>query len=131
MDDFHNDDVLSSPIVNRDSDFQFTINAGDDFDVDDIVKKIDAKIAQLEKEEEEAKKQEALANKKESDLDLNTVINSPKAQAENNDNLDKLINSNKPVVDVKPIDDKPIDNKKDTPAKGEKDDDFFDDFFDE
>jgi hypothetical protein len=101
-----------------------------DFDVDDIVKKIDAKIAQLEKEEEEAKKKEAAAGKKDTDINMSTVISSPKAQAENNDNLDKLINSNKPVVDVKPIEDKPIDNKP-TTTKTEKDDDFFDDFFDE
>jgi type IV secretion system protein VirD4 len=106
-----------------------------DFDVDDIVKKIDAKIAQLEKEEEEAKKQEAMAasgNKKEPDLDMNTVINSPKAQAENNNNLDMIINNSKPV-DAKPIEEKPIENKPvdKTPAKDEKDDDFFDDFFDE
>ena len=100
-----------------------------DFDVDDIVKKIDAKIAQLEKEEEEAKKQEA-AKKDSNELDMNTVINSPKAQAENNDNLDKLINSSKPVVDVNPIE-KPI-NKEETNKQDKNDkDDFFDDFFDE
>ncbi len=108
----------------------FDSKSDDSFDVDDIVKKIDAKIAQLEKEEEEAKKKEAAAGKKDTDINMSTVISSPKAQAENNDNLDKLINSNKPVVDVKPIEDKPIDNKP-TTTKTEKDDDFFDDFFDE
>ena len=67
----------------------------DDFDVDDIVKKIDAKIAQLEKEEEEAKKKEAVDKLENTDINLNKVINSPKVQMQNSDNLDKMIGKKK------------------------------------
>ena len=64
----------------------------DDFDVDDIVKKIDEKIAQLEKEEEEAKKQEEVETLLDNtDINLNKVISSPKLQMENNNNLDQII----------------------------------------
>lgn len=83
------------------------IGKEDNFDVDDIIKKIDAKIAQLEKEEKEGKQ--------ENDLNMNTVINSPKVQEENNNNLDKMVNN-------KPEEKKQV-NK--------EDDEFFDDFFDE
>ncbi len=85
-------------------------NKESDFDVDDIVKKIDAKIAQLEKEEEENKKQEEL-NKVNDDININSVINSPKVQKENSDNLNQIINKNA--------------------SNDKKEDEFFDDFFDE
>ena len=85
-------------------------NKESDFDVDDIVRKIDAKIAQLEKEEEENKKQEEL-NKVNDDININSVINSPKVQKENSDNLNQIINKNA--------------------SNDEKEDEFFDDFFDE
>jgi len=81
------------------------------FDVDDIVKKIDAKIAELEKEEEEEKKKKQLDS---TVIDMNAVINSPKLQEENNNNLNQIINNDN--NDKKRID---------------VDDDFFDDFFDE
>ena len=81
------------------------------FDVDELVKKIDAKIAELE--EEERREQEA--NKKKAE--------------------------NKPVeekpVEEKPVEEKPVEEEKreteTTPIKLEEesdDDDFFDDFFD-
>ena len=82
------------------------------FNVDDIVKKIDAKIAELEKQEEDEKKKKRLEATTSMDLNLNSVINSPKLQEENKNNLSELINK------------KPTDKK-------ETDDDYFDDFFDE
>ena len=88
-----------------------------DFDVDDIVKKIDAKIAQLEKEEAEAKKQEELA--KQNDINMNKVISSPEVQQENKNNLDQMVNN-------KQNNDDNNNNK----TSSNKDDDFFDDFFD-
>ena len=88
------------------------------FDVDDIVKKIDAKIAELEREEEEAKIKEASANKP-NDLNLNTVVNSPKVQEENNNNLQEIINSNTNNMNNN-LNDKIND-----------DTEFFDDFYDE
>ena len=133
----------------------------DTFDVDDIVKKIDAKIAQLEKEEEEAKLKE-----QQETISKNDIINSPKAQMENNDNLQNMLNKktmdigetmvvptpNKKPVDIdetiygqinNPIPKKTIDlgetmvvnqnNKKpvDFNTTVVNKDDFFDDFFDE
>ena len=63
----------------------------DSYDVDDIVKKIDAKIAQLEKEEEEAKiKEQQEKNNSSSDINMNQVISSPKLQQENNNNLNEM-----------------------------------------
>ena len=85
------------------------------FDVDDIVKKIDEKIAQLEKEEAEEKaKQEKPST---DDLDMNKVIASPEVQKENNDNLNEMINNDNKESSEKP--------------KNNDDDAFFDDFFDE
>ena len=82
------------------------------FDVDDIVKKIDAKIAELEKEEEEEKKKKEANN----DFDINSIINSPKIQEENNNNLNNIINGKKTVAEKKVL-------------TSEDDDEFFDDFF--
>ena len=70
----------------------FSPKEEDTFDVDDIVKKIDAKIAQLEKEEEENKKKEQKAN-----LSMNQVINSKEMQKENNNNLQEIINNKKTI----------------------------------
>ena len=71
------------------------MGAKDDFDVDDIVKKIDAKIAQLEKEEEEEKRK-AAGGSSGKDIDMNSVINSPKVQMENNNNLEEMISKKTP-----------------------------------
>ena len=130
----------------------------EDFDMDDIVKQIDAKIAQLEKEEEEAKKKEQAAIEKE--INLNNVISSAKVQQENNDNLNEMLNKKTvnidetmavPVEKEEPSSPKVEENNQETIAispikksdnnnqKKEFDlettfvnkDDFFDDFFDE
>ena len=132
----------------------------DDFDVDDIVKKIDAKIAELEKEEEEAKKQEEIEKLENTDINLNKVINSKEVQMENNDNINKLVgkktldlgetivldNNKKPkkvietttIIDPVTKEKKVLDsttvitpNMKDLKTTKVNTDDFFDDFFDE
>ena len=83
------------------------------FDVDDIVKRIDEKIAQLEKEEEEAKLKEQQEKEQVKDnLNMQNVIASEKVQQENNNNLNE-ISKNKKRLEI------------------DDDDDFFDDFFDE
>ena len=84
------------------------------FDVDDIVKKIDAKIAELEKEEEEAKLKEQNDISNEKDISMQQVIASKEAQQENNEKLDQMING-----------------KKKLDATIVSDDEYFDDFFDE
>ena len=83
------------------------------FDVDDIVKRIDEKIAQLEKEEEEAKlKEQEEKGQVKDNLNMQNVIASEKVQQENNNNLNE-ISKNKKRLEI------------------DDDDDFFDDFFDE
>ena len=85
---------LSSKPLDNKAAMPFAEKNDDSFDVDDIVKRIDAKIAQLEKEEEEAKKQE-----QQEEINRNSVINSPKTQMENNNNLQDIIN-NKKTIDI-------------------------------
>ena len=122
---------LPFPNINNNNNMAATNNKNDKkdpFDVDDIVKKIDAKIAQLEKEEAEAKQKEqemssqmgntsvipTLKNEDKKDINMNDVLSSPKTQQENNDNLNEMINGKKKLdVDIP------------------EDDNFFDDFFDE
>ena len=89
-------------------------DGGLDFDVDELVKKIDAKIAELEaeekkaKEEEKAKKEEIKAQQEaEKEVEINSISE---------------ITQDKP-----PVVSKPIDLELDDDAD---DDDFFDDFFD-
>ena len=82
------------------------------FDVDDIVKKIDEKIAQLEKEEEEAKQKEQKEKEGNDNLNMQNVIASREVQEDNNNKLNEITKNKKRLE----IDD---------------DDDFFDDFFDE
>ena len=90
----------SNPFMGKDMDFPKpspsipSLNDNDLYDVDDIVKKIDAKIAQLEKEEEEAKIKEQESNKSPT-IDMNKVISSPKIQQENNNNLNEMFNKKK------------------------------------
>ena len=80
---------------------------GDSFNIDDLVKKIDAKIAEIEKEEEEAKKNDAISindlvvDKDVKDISFNDVIN----EVEKEDKIDRMYD------------------------KSTSDDDFFDDFF--
>ena len=102
------------------------------FDVDDIVKKIDAKIAQLEKEEEESKKQDGNLLVDNSDIDMNKVINSPDVQAENNNNLEQMINknANNAVGEIIESDKQNVVSNSNN-LNNEQDDYFFDDFFDE
>ena len=80
------------------------------FDVDDLVKKIDAKIAELEKEEEEEKKKQ------------NTNQKSDISKVDSNETIDTISSNNLVQKEVKPnnlnLDDDP------------DDDEFFDDFFD-
>ena len=104
--------------INKSQLIPFPKNDKDDselFDVDDIVKKIDAKIAELEKEEEEAKKKEQNNNlKANDDINMHEVIASTEVQKENNDKLNEMIGGKKRLdVDIP------------------EDDNFFDDFFDE
>ena len=107
----------------------------DEFDVDELIKKIDAKIAELEKEEEENNKRE---EKKEEKPEVNKVdttkpdntnlkIELPEMPTYNNDDLKKIVepDTNEAVKVNENIDDiiKKIEDE------DVSDDQFFDDFF--
>lgn len=88
-------------------------NDGLGFDVDDLVKKIDAKIAELEKEEEEQKRQE-----QEQNLNQNSDVSKVDSnEATKTVDSDHLVQKNDKTNNLN-LDDE------------EDDDEFFDDFFD-
>ena len=109
------------------------------FDVDDIVKKIDLKIAELEKEEQEKNnKLESIVNKNK-DINLNSIINDKEIRKENNDNIEKIINNDISTNVNNSLsfgsDNKAQNNINDKAETTKKtldidDDEFFDDFFD-
>ena len=89
------------------------------FNIDDIVKKIDAKIMEIEKEEERLNNEENSSSKKDNNVidvidDLDEIINDEDKRKENNERISNLIN------DI----DETLDDKK------EKDESYYDDFFD-
>ena len=88
-------------------------NDGLGFDVDDLVKKIDAKIAELEKEEEEQKRQEH---------NQNTNQNSNVSKVDSNE-INDAMPSNNPIQQEIKQNNLNLDDD-------EEDDEFFDDFFD-
>ena len=106
----------------------------EEFDVDELIKKIDAKIAELEKEEEENKKKEAMKNgpstTESSNIELNNIINKDKEvkiPSYNNDDLKKIIEPN--MNDSVKVNEN-IDNIiKKIEDEDVSDDQFFDDFF--
>ena len=89
------------------------------FDVDELVKKIDAKIAELEEEEKKNKEQELITPKlKEEQVQQATpIVTSPVVNSNVNANTNTNTNANANINDLELSDD------------GD-DDDFFDDFFD-
>lgn len=89
------------------------------FDVDELVKKIDAKIAELEEEEKKNKEQELTTPKlKEEQVQQATpIVTSPVVNSNVNANTNTNANTNANINDLELSDD------------GD-DDDFFDDFFD-
>ncbi len=108
----------------------------EEFDVDELIKKIDAKIAELEKEEEENKKKQAAKSLGGNSTDSKTkeeVVEQPKEEKVddekfNKENLDKIVNpdTNSDVVKVNENIDDIIKKIED---ENVSDDEFFDDFF--
>ena len=96
------------------------------FDVDELVKKIDAKIAELEEEEKRQNEEKKKAENKEIKDDLSEpnekkeTVASPVEKPVVNEKPTEEV---KPVADVKPLPSLNLDDSDD-------DDDFFDDFFD-
>lgn len=119
------------------------------FDVDELVKKIDAKIAELEAEEKRAKEENKV-----SPLSSKEVVNKPVATPQTRPvavpkastsaspiaSLDDFINATDPKENkpLKPLEEKVVEPKKEVPQQtadltltdDDNDDDFFDDFFD-
>ena len=96
------------------------------FDVDELVKKIDAKIAELEEEEKRQNEEKKKAENKEIKDDLSEPDDKKETVASPVEKpvvSDKTTEEVKPVADVKPLPSLNLDDSDD-------DDDFFDDFFD-
>ena len=100
----------------------FEEDDNDDFDVDELVRKIDAKIAELEKEEREEKEREAkartrsgIASKKETVQIEQTAPKIETNEIKTNTNTNIIKEIKEPDLTLDEEDD---------------DDDFFDDFFD-
>ena len=91
-------------------------NDNKSFDVDDIVKKIDAKIAELEKEE--------ALNNQNNNVNMNSIINNEQLKKENDNNLKKIINGNNNINNI--TNTNINSNEKNNDGS---DDEFFDDFF--
>ena len=106
---------MNMPMPNSRPSMPFPNIKENEFDVDELIKKIDAKIAELEKEEEENKKIEmnkSLSNSTSSDYnndDLKKIVEPDNSTVKVNENLDEII---------KKIEDEDV-----------SDDQFFDDFF--
>ena len=104
----------------------------EEFDVDELIKKIDAKIAELEKEEEENKKREAKkkggSEAEVSSVELNKEFDKEvKMPKYNNDDLQKIV---EPSTDDAVKVNEDIDNIiKKIENEDVSDDQFFDDFF--
>lgn len=98
----------------------------DEFDVDELIKKIDAKIAELEKEEEMEKSKEINNSIKENKV-IDIDDNIKEKINKNNDDLKKIIEPDtKDAVKVSEDIDKIINDIEDEDTT---DDQFFDDFF--
>lgn len=104
-------------------------NASDEggFNIDDLVKKIDAKIAEIEKEENETKAIEETKSTPFEEL----ISNKEKPSVDNNveDNTDKNENKESEVIDTEVEEAKPQSSVADMYDDKTNDDDFFDDFF--
>ena len=89
-----------------------------EFNIDDIVKKIDAQIAKLEEEEKGGN------SPSDEDIKLDNVVNSQEVREENKTRIDELINAKRNDV----LED--ISKNKDDDDSGDGDNDnFFDDFY--
>lgn len=104
-------------------------NASDEggFNIDDLVKKIDAKIAEIEKEENETKAIEETKSTPFEEL----ISNKEKPSVDNNveGNTDKNENKESEVIDAEVEEAKPQSSVADMYDDKTNDDDFFDDFF--
>ena len=97
------------------------------FNIDDLVKKIDAKIAEIEKEENETKTIEETKSTPFEEL----ISNKEKPSVDNKveDNTDKNENKESEVIDAEVEEAKPQSSVANMYDDKTNDDDFFDDFF--
>ena len=104
----------------------------DEFDVDELIKKIDAKIAELEKEEEENKKQvntKTITKEKPSDEDIKINIELPELPKFNNEDLKKIVEPETNEENVVKVNENIDEIIKKIENEDVSDDQFFDDFF--
>ncbi len=136
------EEALKKPILNEKDLKPEPIEEEDDdlgFDVDELVKKIDAKIAELEEEEKKKEKEEKKEEIKEAQVaeptitsskpienSINSIIEEPEAKI---DNQITSLENRIPKLDETPVPSTPKVNL-DLNIDADDDDDFFDDFFD-
>ncbi len=113
-----NPSVASKPITDFGSTDTKKADNDFDFDIDDLVKKIDAKIAELEAKEKEEQEQKKVEAAKKAEVE--------KEEKKVNTIEEVLVEDKKPEVKAPVVADKPAINLEDD----DDDDDFFDDFFD-
>ena len=109
---------------------------GGGLNVEDIIKKIDAKIAEIEEEEKRQKEQEAKENKEDVKPTVQKVepVEEKKPETKIDELLAKPEIAKEPVVVETKVEEKPIVHEENIPEKKENnisDDQFFDDFFDD
>ena len=120
--DLDKTDFLDLPMIQKSANEQ-NINSKPEFDVDNILKKIDAKIAELEKEEqEEQKKQNNQANK------ITDYDKLDSTMVEKFDDFFKQSDNSKNNVKDEP---KIVVDKDSKIVNDPSDDEYFDDFFSE
>ena len=120
--DLDKTDFLDLPMIQKSANEQ-NINSKPEFDVDNILKKIDAKIAELEKEEqEEQKKQNTQANK------ITDYDKLDSTMVEKFDDFFKQSDNSKNNVKDEP---KIVVDKDSKIVNDPSDDEYFDDFFSE
>ncbi len=108
----------------------------DKFDVDDLVRKIDQKIAELEAEEKRNKQQAEAFNTKMQPSEINAVEVKPKTEVISNEN--QVLNDRKTAIEdtTSVVKEEPkaiihTENLLSNDPEEEDDDNFFDDFFDD
>ena len=117
--------VFEQPITKNDEYKPRVIDDNDDdveFDVDELVRKIDAKIAELEKEEQEEREKSKTASKSTSTSTVSKPDIKPSVTRLDTEE-DNVLTTEEEKKEVKPT-------KIELDDEEEDDDDFFDDFFD-
>ncbi len=116
-----NDRNLKNELPKRKPDFEEFSKAGSGINIEDLVKRIDAKIAELEEEEKKEKEQQTK---------MGTKMEEPKKVVpESKPTISSDATSSQPSTVANPQPPSPVPTSKDSNTSKVSDDEFFDDFF--